>query len=193
VQTGKKEFIQIDGTTLIAQHEVLRGRPRLPLKHAKLLRNSLAILILMVNQSWADSLVSFALPNIADREHQIKSDDYRGQVVYLDFWASWCAPCRETLPLVESLQSEFSEKAFIVIGVNVDSFPKDGRKLINDLGLTHLIASDSGWTLAKKMRLEGIPASLLIDKNGKIHTNLPKLNENNYDKIVSRIGMELIQ
>ncbi|MDO6804851.1 TlpA disulfide reductase family protein, partial [Wenyingzhuangia sp. 1_MG-2023] len=85
----------------------------------------------------------FNLPSLSrDGSHQ-RLSDFRGKVVYLDFWASWCGPCRKSLPQLAHLQQQLSDQAFVVLGVNLDDDPALGRRFLDELGVSFPNVSDT--------------------------------------------------
>ncbi|MES2388154.1 MAG: TlpA disulfide reductase family protein [Bacteroidota bacterium] len=100
-----------------------------------------------------------------------KLSELRGQVVLLDFWASWCGPCRRANPEVVALYKKFKDRGFTVAGISLDEDMQKWRKAIVDDKLTWPHASDlKGWysSAAKIYKVESIPTSFLLDKNGVI-------------------------
>ena len=157
-----------------------------------------AFMLLVTLASWshardgaAPAPTDFSLPSITDRHHNIRLSDYRGATVYLDFWSSWCLPCRESLPLLHRLQAEFSDHDFAVVTINLDAFPGDGRKLMSELEIDLPVASDIGWRVAKQYGLEALPAAFLLDGAGRIQLQLPRLDEQSYQKIAGVIGSQI--
>jgi peroxiredoxin len=94
--------------------------------------------------------------------------DYRGQVLYLDFWASWCPPCLQALPMLEVLRQEFSGESFQVVGVNVDRDPAKARELLRRISVGYPSATDPEGRLPASFEIETMPTSFLIDRNGVI-------------------------
>ena len=130
----------------------------------------------------------FTLPSIADRHQSIRLADYRGKTVYLDFWSSWCLPCRDSLPLLSKLQKTFAGEEFAVLTVNLDAHPSDGRHLMEKLQIDQPVASDVGWRVAKQFGLEVLPAAFLINADGSVRGRLPQLDNGSFAEVASIIG-----
>lgn len=94
--------------------------------------------------------------------------DYRGKVVYLDFWASWCGPCVESFPYMNKLSSELTQKGLQVVAVNLDEDPADGKAFVAEHPVAFAVAGEGGQHCAQQFQLKGMPTSYLIDKQGNI-------------------------
>ena len=93
---------------------------------------------------------------------------FRGQVVYVDFWASWSAPCRRSFPWMSRMQGELGPHGFIVIAVNVDRVHADAERFLRHHIPRFGIVFDPDGLLAGKFGVKGIPTSFLIDRRGQI-------------------------
>jgi thiol-disulfide isomerase/thioredoxin len=92
----------------------------------------------------------------------------RGRVVLLDFWASWCGPCRESLPLYQKLRDEFPRTDFEVVAVNVDDEKQDALAFLERIPLQFPLLHDEGGKVAAAYALKGMPSSYLIDRDGNV-------------------------
>ena len=92
----------------------------------------------------------------------------KGQAIYLDFWASWCAPCRKSFPWLNEMQDRYARDGFRVIAVNLDKDEELARKFLRENPVNFLIAYDPAGELASDIKVKGMPSSFLIDRNGKI-------------------------
>jgi cytochrome c biogenesis protein CcmG, thiol:disulfide interchange protein DsbE len=93
---------------------------------------------------------------------------FRGKVVYLDFWASWCAPCRESFPWMNHLQEEFGHDGLLVIAVNVDRERADAERFLRAHPADFHIVFDPDGLLPEKFGVHGMPTSFLIDREGRV-------------------------
>lgn len=95
-------------------------------------------------------------------------DRLRGQVVYVDFWASWCAPCRRSFPWMNEMQAKYGAKGFTVVGVNVDKKRPDAERFLaqNPAGFT--IVYDEAGATPSAWGVKGMPSSYLIDGTGQV-------------------------
>jgi len=98
----------------------------------------------------------------------VKLSSYKGQYVLLDFWASWCGPCRQENPNLVSAYEKYKDKNFTVLGVSIDSSPNAWKKAIKDDGLVWIQLLDTTKQIAELYGIDAIPKNYLIDPNGKI-------------------------
>jgi len=93
---------------------------------------------------------------------------YRGKVVYLDFWASWCPPCLTSLPLLEELRKQFPSDQFQILAVNVDQDPEKARNFLAHTQVGYPSATDPKGRIPGIFGIETMPTSFLIDRSGVI-------------------------
>jgi thiol-disulfide isomerase/thioredoxin len=93
---------------------------------------------------------------------------YRGKVVYLDFWASWCTPCRESFPWLSKLVSPYGAKDLVVIGVNVDQDHALAEEFLRSNLANFPIVYDPHGDLATTFKIVGMPSAVLIDRSGQV-------------------------
>ena len=93
----------------------------------------------------------------------------RGKVVVINFWASWCGPCRNEAPALESLWQKYKDQGVVFLGVTFADDPKDSLAFISEFGTTYLNAEDGRSDVSKALyRIEGVPETFVIDKQGNI-------------------------
>ncbi len=106
--------------------------------------------------------------------------DLRGKVVLIDFWATWCGPCRMTIPHVEAIYNKFKDKGVVVIGVNLDNKANRQKveQFIKEKGITYLVISDPNGAVASQYGATSIPRFFFIDKHGRIAKMVVGYNPN---------------
>ncbi|MBA3581383.1 MAG: TlpA family protein disulfide reductase [Gammaproteobacteria bacterium] len=131
-----------------------------------------AILIVLIgfmasvsNLAFSAQAPQFVLPTAKGTPVSLAS--LRGKVVYVDFWASWCGPCRKSFPWMSEMQTRYGEK-FKVVAINLDENRNDAYKFITEIKPNFTIVFDPKGTSAESYKVIGMPSSYLIDKNGKL-------------------------
>jgi thiol-disulfide isomerase/thioredoxin len=95
-------------------------------------------------------------------------ESLRGKVVYVDFWASWCVPCRQSFPWMEEMHRRYSRDGLVVIAVNVDHERADAERFMAALAPSFRVAFDPEGSMAEHWHVRGMPTSFLIDREGKV-------------------------
>ena len=93
---------------------------------------------------------------------------HNGKVIYLDFWASWCGPCRKSFPWMNKIQSTYSSEKFTVISINVDNDEALAKEFLHTLPASFPVVYDPKGELAKKYNVKGMPSSYLINSSGEL-------------------------
>jgi len=107
----------------------------------------------------------FSLPSLDGKKISLK--DYRGKVLFLNFWATWCVPCREEMPAMEKLYQEFKNKNFVVLAINVKDRKTEAVKFVKELKLTYPIAFDPEGDVGLLYGAWGLPTTYLIGPKGE--------------------------
>jgi thiol-disulfide isomerase/thioredoxin len=93
---------------------------------------------------------------------------YRGRVVVVDFWASWCKPCRQSMPWLNEMRSRYASSGLVVVGINVDAERADAERFLKDTPVEFEIFFDPRGELARRFDLKGMPSTLVFDRNGTL-------------------------
>jgi len=112
---------------------------------------------------------------------------YRGKVVYLDFWASWCKPCRKSFPFLNEMHDRYRNKGLQVIGINLDPASTDAQKFLKKYPASFAIAYDPAGQIPAKYQLSVMPTSYLIDRKGNIVETHKGFREDDRNKLESTI------
>lgn len=132
----------------------------------------LSMLIFLI--SFIPLSLSFAqqipAPDFAISDDQLpnKLSDLTGQVVYIDFWASWCKPCRKSFPWMNQIQQKYAGQGLQIIAINLDTEEALAKAFLDKVPAQIPIIYDPEGKIAKDYKLIGMPSSYLIDKKGKI-------------------------
>lgn len=123
----------------------------------------------------------------------IRLAEQRGQVVMLNFWASWCGPCREEMPLLSAMSKKYGPMGFALYGINVDADTDDAKKVLEKITVSYPILFDPESKLSDLYKVEGMPYSVLIDKKGEIryiHKGYSPGDEKKYAKYIMELVSE---
>lgn len=93
---------------------------------------------------------------------------YAGKVVYLDFWASWCGPCKKSFPFMNRLKEQFEEQGLAVVSVNVDTELEDAQEFLEKFPAEFEIIYDPDGELMAQYEIQAMPTSFLFDRNGQL-------------------------
>lgn len=140
----------------------------------KLMKNILRLLVM--------SITSLGFTSI--QAEGLRLDQYQNQVVYVDFWASWCVPCKKSFPWMNEMHRKYKDEGLTIIAVNVDENPADADKFLADTPAEFTILRDPDGTLAEQYKLVGMPTSLLFDTQGKLvsrHVGFKKSKIGSYE------------
>ncbi|MBC3916482.1 TlpA family protein disulfide reductase [Undibacterium sp. CY18W] len=117
----------------------------------------------------------------------IQLADYKGKLLYLDFWASWCGPCKQSFPWMNSLQSKYAAQGLQVLAVNLDSKAEDAAVFLKSVPASFQIGYDPKGVTPRLYDVKGMPSSVLIDRDGKVLSLHAGFNEGSKAKIEQAI------
>jgi thiol-disulfide isomerase/thioredoxin len=150
----------------------------------------LAVSICAVNMCFADNSPApdFTLTDLSGNKVTLSSQ--KGKVVFLDFWASWCPPCRASIPEVEKLYEKFGGQNVAVFGVNVENDPEAAREFVQKKGIKYpvLLGDDK---VSRAYEIRGIPAFYIIDQGGNIAEHYIGFERSLGDKWADKINVLL--
>jgi thiol-disulfide isomerase/thioredoxin len=109
----------------------------------------------------------FTLPELNGGD-SVALSEFTGKVVYVDFWASWCGPCRKSLPLYEEMKSGLAADRFRILAINLDEDREDAVRFLEKHPVSYTILLDPGGTSASQWQIRAMPSSFLLDANGTI-------------------------
>lgn len=126
-------------------------------------------------------------------QEQFVLSDYKGQFVYMDFWASWCGPCRASFPWMNQMHKDLSSKGLKIVAVNVDSDASDAEAFLRELPAEFLIVFDPEGKMAKKRQLMGMPSSYFYGPDGTLLFSHVGFNESDKAGLRNKIEALLAQ
>ena len=155
----------------------------------------LALIGILLNSSLAadgdDSAPDFTLPG--DNGQAVSLSDLRGQVVMINFWASWCGPCRQEMPLLEQIHQRYESLGFTLLGVNVEENSSDAKAFLQDRPVSFPILFDPDNGVSKLYDVVAMPSTVLIDRQGNVrylHHGFKPGYENDYQDQVRALVRE---
>lgn len=109
---------------------------------------------------------TFALPSRGG--DTVTLEKLKGQVVMINFWASWCGPCRTEMPLLDQMYKRYSSLGFTLLGVNVESDTKDAEKLLQQVPVSFPVLFDKENKVSKLYEVNAMPSTVFIDRKGNV-------------------------
>jgi peroxiredoxin len=123
----------------------------------------------------------------------LRLEEYRGQVVLINFWASWCGPCRQEMPLLDRLHNRYEDTGFAVLGVNVEGEAKPAQEIVDKTNVTFPVLIDKDQKVSEMYNLEAMPSTVVVDRDGVIryiHHGYKPGDEAKYVEIVKALIRE---
>jgi peroxiredoxin len=155
----------------------------------------LALIFILLNPALAgeggESAPDFTLPR--DDGQSISLSELRGQVVMINFWASWCGPCRQEMPLLEQIHQRYEPLGFTLLGVNVEENSGDAIAFLEERPVSFPILFDPNNDVSKLYDVIAMPSTVLIDRQGKVrhlHHGYKPGYENDYQDQVRALVRE---
>jgi DsbE subfamily thiol:disulfide oxidoreductase len=124
----------------------------------------------------ASSLASSALTGRPAPDFALKSStgenlrlsEYRGDVVMINFWATWCGPCRQEMPLLDDLYNRYERVGFNLLGVNIDDDSNRAMDMIRELGVNFPVLFDAQKQVSKMYEVDAMPVTVIVDREGTV-------------------------
>ena len=115
---------------------------------------------------------------------------YKGRVVVVDFWASWCTPCRRSIPWLNQMRAKYGDRGLVVIGVNVDKDGEDAARFMGEVPIDFDVVYDPDGTLAERYAVEGMPSSYVYSRDGELvarHIGFQTSKRSEYEALLGRL------
>jgi peroxiredoxin len=124
----------------------------------------------------ATSIASSGLEGQAAPDFALKSSsgenlrlsEYRGDVVMINFWATWCGPCRQEMPLLDELYARYQRVGFNLLGVNIDDDSRRAMQMVEELGINFPVLFDARKEVSELYEVEAMPVTVLVDREGTV-------------------------
>ena len=98
----------------------------------------------------------------------LRLSEYRGDVVMINFWATWCGPCRQEMPLLEELHARYERVGFSLLGVNIDDDSGKAMNMVTELGVTFPVLFDARKEVSKTYEVDAMPTTVILDREGTV-------------------------
>jgi thiol-disulfide isomerase/thioredoxin len=134
---------------------------------------------------------NFTLKSLSGKN--LKLSEMTGNVVLINFWASWCGPCREEMPLLNSLHKKYEALGFTVLGVNVEEDTRKARDFLKDFPVDFPVLLDKENRVSKQYKVIAMPTTVLVDRDGNVrylHKGYKSGDEAKYQKMVKKLVRE---
>ncbi len=157
---------------------------------------SLVLLLSLSGAAFGAKAIGGAAPDFTLKSlsgKNIKLSEMRGTVILLNFWASWCAPCRTEMPLLSQLHDKYKDLGFTVLGVNVEQDSNMARRYISERPVDFPVLLDNSNKVSKLYQVVAMPTTVLIDRDGNkrfLHQGYKLGDEKKYTRMVKKLIRE---
>ena len=131
-------------------------------------------------------LLCFSSLSVSAAE-ELQLESYEGKVVVVDFWASWCVPCRRSFPWMNDMQAKYGDQGLVIIGVNLDQDADAASTFLKEVPARFRIHYDPEATLAKEFGVEAMPSSFVIGRKGEVvakHLGFKVKRQDEYEAVL---------
>lgn len=119
----------------------------------------------------SSGLVGAPAPDFALKSaggENLRLSEYRGEVVMINFWATWCGPCRQEMPLLDELYDRYERVGFTLLGVNIDDDRQQAMQMAEELDVSFPVLFDSEKSVSKRYEVDAMPVTVLVDRGGTV-------------------------
>jgi len=156
----------------------------------------LASIVFVISSSVFAAEVSGPAPDFTLKSNSgknIKLSELRGEVVMINFWASWCGPCRQEMPLLDGLYKQYTYYGFTLLGVNVDEQQDAADKCLKHIPVSCPVLYDASSSVVELYEVDAMPSTILVDRDGNmryLHRGYKPGYEDHYDAEVKALVLE---
>ncbi len=130
-----------------------------------------ALAVLATSSLAASDLSGLPAPDFALKSatgENLRLSEYRGDVVLINFWATWCGPCRQEMPLLDQLYTRYERVGFSLLGVNIDDDSARAMEMIRELGVSFPVLFDARKEVSQLYNVDAMPVTVLVDREGTV-------------------------
>lgn len=134
-------------------------------------RQLLAAMLMLLTTTVTAGITDAPAPDFTLKSNSgenLRLSELRGEVVLINFWASWCGPCRQEMPILSELHDKYKAMGFTVLGINVEQNPGEARKLLKELPVSFPVLFDSDSTVSRQYDVVAMPSTVLVDRDGNV-------------------------
>ena len=135
------------------------------------IKHTLAAILLLFASTVLAGTAQAPAPDFTLKSNEgenIRLSEYRGEVVLINFWASWCGPCRQEMPVLSEMHDKYRALGFTVLGVNVEADSSKARKLLQELPVSFPVVFDDDSVVSKQYDVVAMPSTVLVDRDGNM-------------------------
>ena len=125
--------------------------------------------------------------DIVSADSRFDLTDYRGKVVLIDFWASWCGPCKRSFPWMNEMHAKYANDGLVIVAINVDNDPNAAKQFLADYPATFAVHFDNDKSLARRYEVVAMPSSFLIGRDGQMvetHLGFRVMEQDDYEAAI---------
>lgn len=134
-------------------------------------RDTLAAVLVLLTTAVTAGTAQAPAPDFTLKSNSgenIRLSELRGEVVLINFWASWCGPCRQEMPILSELHDKYKAMGFTVLGINVEENSSDARKLLKEMPVSFPVLFDNDSSVSKQYDVAAMPSTVLVDRDGNM-------------------------
>ena len=175
---------------------MMQFRPTSNFIHLALTIGAILALTLLLGKANAAGADTAQAPDftLAQREGpNVRLSEQRGDIILLNFWASWCGPCRQELPAFEALFQQYADLGVNVLAVNLDDEPRKADVLLSDINVSFPVLFDSEGEVSARYDVSAMPTTVIIDRDGNVrlvHKGYQSGDEKKYETAIKRLLRE---
>ena len=149
----------------------------------KLAQHGLILMVIIFSQISMAAVQDAPSIKLPTANGQVDLASLKGKVVYVDFWASWCKPCKQSFPWMNEMKKTYQDKGFEVLAVNLDKERKLADEFLKDMEVSFVVAFDEAGDTATNYGLRGMPSSYMIGRDGKLYASHIGFREKDKEKM----------
>lgn len=126
----------------------------------------------------------------SNQGNNIRLSELKGQIVLVNFWASWCGPCRKELPAFEKLYQKYQPLGVTILAVNVDDDPAKANELLSEVNISYPVLYDNDQKISELYKVSAMPSTYFINRDGELvntHRSFKEGDEKKYKKLIKEL------